>query len=78
MKPGDWFQVVRKDHFAFGQRHLCTGLPRIKIRGHDACMDFGKMIEFKIEDYYGKPCKHVIPIEWCAPCERPSVARRVK
>jgi len=36
------------------------------------------MVEFNIEDDFGQPCRHAIPIEWCGPVEQPSIARRDK
>lgn len=41
-------------------------------------LDLGALVEFVIEDYYGRPAHHVIPLDWCLPCERPNLAKRVK
>jgi hypothetical protein len=57
--------------------HCCTGLPNIKLRG-EPVLDLGALVQFTIADYYGRPAHHVIPVEWCVPCEQPSMAKRVK
>jgi hypothetical protein len=75
--PGDWFRIVHKGHFAYGRIHCCTGLPNIKVKG-EPVLDLGSLVQFTIADYYGRPAHHVLPLEWCQPAERPSLARRVK
>jgi hypothetical protein len=77
MNIGDYFRVVHKGHWAFGQTHRCAGLPNLKVKG-EPVLDLGCLVEFVIEDHFGQPCHHVIPVEWAQPVERPSVKRRVK
>lgn len=80
MKAGDWFRIAHKGHWGQSQLHQARRVKRELARGNkDApILDLGIMVEFVIEDYFGQPCRHAIPLEWCQPAERPSVARRVK
>ena len=78
LAPGGFFRVTANSHFAHGEIHQAKRIKREKLRGCDTDLDLGVMVEFVIEDYFGRPCRHAIPIEWCTPCARPSLARRVK
>jgi hypothetical protein len=64
-------------HFAHGQVHRCSGLPNIKVKG-EPVLDFGVMVQFTMLDHWGKPMRHVVPVEWCVPCERPNLSKRVR
>jgi hypothetical protein len=78
MKRGDWFRVQCKSHFANGEIHQAKSVKSVTVKGYDTVLDLGMMVEFIIEDHYGKPCRHAVPVEWCRQVERPSLARRVK
>jgi hypothetical protein len=92
LQVGGWFRIccnrpASKDDPNSGFRHFAHGetfqarriIPSVKARGNDVDpIDLGTMVEFRIEDHYGQPADHLIPIEWAIPCPRPSVAGRVK
>ena len=78
LQAGDFFRIKARSHFAHGEIHQAKRVRQEKIRGYDDDLDLGVMVEFIIEDYFGQPCRHAVPIEWCQLVERPSVAGRVK
>jgi hypothetical protein len=80
LQVGGWFLVKHRGHFAHGQIHQAWRIQQEKVAGNPDMPDLelGVMVEFIIEDYYGQPCHHAIPIGWVQVAQRPSIARRVK
>lgn len=80
MNVGDYFRIAGQKHWANGQVHRAAKIQRETVTGNPdvPALDLGTMVTFQITDWHGEPCSHAVPIEWCVPCERPSVAKRVK
>jgi hypothetical protein len=78
LQAGDFFCIKHKGHFAHGEIHQAKRVKQERVHGYDDDLDLGIMVEFVIEDYYGQPCRHLVPIEWCELAKRPSIASRVK
>ena len=76
MKPGRCSREIRHGPTAGARRLLPSGLNRsspmarsiklsvssARVRGFDDEVDLGIMVEFIIEDYFGQPCGHAVPI----------------
>jgi hypothetical protein len=58
LTPGSFFRVSAKSHFAHGEIHQAKRIQREKLRGGAGELDLGVMVEFIIEDYFGRPCHH--------------------
>lgn len=80
LNVGDFFKIQGQKHWGNGEIHCATKVQRERVTGNPdvPVLDLGIMVEFALPDFFGKPMRHAIPIEWCVPCERPSIARRVK
>jgi hypothetical protein len=81
MKRGDYFRVDHRGYEHHGQVVICRAVKSsLKVKGNRdyPALDLGEMVEFVVDDYHDKPTRHAIPIEWCKPCPRPSMAKRVK
>lgn len=68
---GRRFMIIHGGHFACGQVHVCTGHPRIIVKGRASRLDLGRLIAFKIPDHRGRELlEHVVPVEWTRPIVR--------
>ena len=78
LEPGDFFFASGLNRISPMARSIKLSVSSARVRGFDDEVDLGIMVEFIIEDYFGQPCGHAVPIEWCQLVERPNVANRVK
>ena len=83
LKVGGWFRIRHpegpKHYFAHNETHVARSIRQEVVKANPDMPDLqlGVMVEFTITDFHGQLCRHMVPIEWCQPCPRPSVARRV-
>ena len=73
---GDKFRLVKGVSSGWpAGKHVCTGtaVEPVSKNGHNGIT----VVKFTALDYFGKPCKYAVPLDWCA-YEPPNTAARKK